>query len=131
MPDEDTIQALLAALEFRSVSEVFATSGDSGAATWRVRHAGGTVAVRVFPPGHAAAVERERRCMATARAAGLPVPAIERIIAWQGRPVMVLEWLAGCTVADELATHPWRAWHQGVLFGRMQAAIHQVMAPPD
>jgi aminoglycoside phosphotransferase (APT) family kinase protein len=129
MPNELDILAVAAALGLRAVAQATPTSGNSGAATWRVVHAGGTSAVRIFSAGHMVAVDREQRVMETARAAGLPVPAIERLRMWQDRPVMVLEWMRGRTVADELAARPWRTWHLGHVFGQMLAAIHQVPAP--
>src|SRR5258708_40140578 len=67
--------------------------------------------------------------MAAARAAGLRVPEVQRAGVCQDRPVLLLTWLAGRTVEDELRARPWRLWSLGIVFGRMQAAIHAVPAP--
>ncbi|MDQ2715424.1 MAG: aminoglycoside phosphotransferase family protein, partial [Chloroflexota bacterium] len=48
---------------------------------------------------------------------------------WRDHPVLLLSWLPGRPVADELRARPWRAWSLGVLFGRMHAAIHAISAP--
>ncbi len=42
---------------------------------------------------------------------------------------LLITWLAGRMVADELRARPWHVWRLGIEFGRMQAAIHAVPAP--
>jgi len=67
--------------------------------------------------------------MAAARAAGLPVPEVYAAGVWQDHPALLITWLAGRMVADELRARPWQVWRLGISFGRMQAAIHAVPAP--
>src|SRR5258708_26976100 len=67
--------------------------------------------------------------MAAGQAAGLAVLEVQRAGVCQDRPVLLLTWLAGRTVEDELRARPWRLWSLGIVFGRMQAAIHAVPAP--
>ena len=43
--------------------------------------------------------------------------------------MLLLSWLPGWPVAEELRVHPWRAWKLGVVFGRMHATIHTLPAP--
>jgi Ser/Thr protein kinase RdoA (MazF antagonist) len=67
--------------------------------------------------------------METAHAAGLPVPTIQAVGSWRGRPTLLLSWLPGRPIAEELRRAPWRIWSLGVAFGRMQAAIQALPAP--
>jgi Ser/Thr protein kinase RdoA (MazF antagonist) len=50
---------------------------------------------------------------------------------WENRPVMLLSWVAGRPLADQLQAHPASGWVLGRAYGRMQAAIHQIAAPAD
>jgi hypothetical protein len=43
---------------------------------------------------------------------------------WLNRPVLLMSWMPGRPLRDELRFHPWRAWALGVRFGRTQAAVH-------
>jgi aminoglycoside phosphotransferase (APT) family kinase protein len=97
---------------------------------WKVEHEGQTYALRVFRTGAHKDCEREREVMEAVRVAGLPVPEIQAACVWQDRPALLMTWLAGRTMEDELRARPWRLWSLGVAFGRMQAAIHVVSAPP-
>ena len=95
-------------------------------AMWKVEHEDQTYALRVFRPGEHEDCEHERVVMATARAAGLPVPEVNAAGVWQDRPALLITWLAGRMVADELRLRPRKVWRLGIAFGRMQAAIHAV-----
>ncbi len=67
--------------------------------------------------------------MATAAAAGLPVPRVHAAGSWRDCPAMLLDWCPGRPMADELRAHPWRAWTLGLQLGRTQAAIHNLPIP--
>jgi len=96
---------------------------------WKVEYEDQTYALRVFRPGEDGDCKREQVVMAAARTAGLPVPEVHAAGVWQGYPVLLLTWLAGRMVADELRVRPWQVWRLGIAFGRMQAAIHVVSVP--
>jgi aminoglycoside phosphotransferase (APT) family kinase protein len=98
-------------------------------AIWKVEYEDQTYALRVFRPGEHEECEHEQVVMAAARAAGLPVPEVNAAGVWQDHPALLITWLAGRMVADELRTRPWQVWRLGISFGRMQAAIHAVPAP--
>ncbi len=98
-------------------------------AMWKVELEDQTYALRVFRPGEHANCEHERVVMAAALAAGLPVPEVCAAGVWQDRPVLLITWLTGRTVAEELLARPWLVWRLGIAFGRAQAAIHAVTAP--
>ncbi|HLZ61148.1 MAG TPA: phosphotransferase [Ktedonosporobacter sp.] len=98
-------------------------------AMWKVECEGQAYALRVFRPGQHEDCKHEQVVMAAARAAGLPIPEVHVAGVWQDRPALLITWLAGRTVADELLTRPWCIWRLGLEFGRMQAAIHAVPAP--
>ena len=69
--------------------------------------------------------------MTAARAHGLPVPEVLAQGVWQERPVVLLSWCPGKTLAAALQARPWTAWMLGRAFGEMQARIHAVPAPPE
>jgi aminoglycoside phosphotransferase (APT) family kinase protein len=98
-------------------------------AMWKVEYEDQTYALCVFRPGEHEDCEHERVVMAAARAAGLPVPEVHAAGVWQDHPALLLTWLAGRMVADELRVRPWQVWRLGIAFGRMQAAIHAVPVP--
>src|SRR5258708_15838188 len=116
-------------LGINGMPTVMPVQGGFDMAMWKVEHEGQTSALRVFPAGAQEDCEYERGVMAAARAAGLPVPEVQKAGVYQDRPVLLLTWLAGRTVEDELRARPWRLWSLGIVFGRMQAAIHAVPAP--
>lgn len=120
---------ILSALGLNGTPTVIPVQGGFDTALWKVESEGQTYALRVFRPGRQEDCERERVVMAAARAAGLPVPEVRRAGIWQDQSVLLITWLAGRVVADELRARPWHVWRLGIVFGRMQAAIHAVPAP--
>lgn len=120
---------ILSSLGIYGTPMVTPVQGGFDMAMWKVEHEGQTYALRVFRPGEQKNCERERVVMAAALAAGLPVPEVCAAGVWQDRPALLISWLPGRTVADELRARPWRAWRLGIAFGRMQVAIHAVPAP--
>lgn len=121
--------AILQELGLLNATAVTPVQGGAHTAIWRVEHADQIYALRVFPVGQYEECERERQIMQHARDAGLPVPQIHTAGIWHEHAALLLSWLPGRTVADEIFCHPWRAWQVGVLFGRMQADIHKLQAP--
>jgi aminoglycoside phosphotransferase (APT) family kinase protein len=69
--------------------------------------------------------------MNAARSAGLPVPEVHAEGVWGDRPALLLNWMPGRPLTEELAASPWRAPAYGHALGRMQAAIHRVPAPAN
>ncbi len=120
---------ILSSLGINGLHTVIPVQGGFDMAMWKVEYEGQTYALRVFPPGRQEDCERERGVMAAARAAGLPVPEVHAVGVWQDHSALLITWLAGRMVADELRARPWHVWRLGIEFGRMQAAIHAVPAP--
>jgi len=120
---------ILQAFGINGMPLVTPLQGGFDMAMWKVEHEGQTSALRVFRTGAYEDCEHERSVMEAARAAGLPVPEVQKAGVWQDRPMLLLSWLAGRTVEDELRARPWRLWSLGIAFGRMQARIHTVSAP--
>jgi aminoglycoside phosphotransferase (APT) family kinase protein len=104
-------------------------TGGADTAIWRVERAGAASALRVFRSDQVETCQREVAAMRAAVAAGLPIPAVQAEGMWRDRPALLLSWCAGRPLANELRSHPWRAWPLGVAFGRMQARLHTVPAP--
>lgn len=105
--------------------------GGADTAIWRVEQGGEAFALRVFHPQQDMTCKREVAAMSAATEAGVPVPKIFAQGTWQDRPTLLLSWCKGRPIAEILRRQPWRAWHLGVIFGRMQAVIHVVGAPPE
>lgn len=121
--------AILETLGLLDVTAVAPVHGGTDTAIWRVEKAGKVYALRVFQKGEDDDCQRERVVMQAALEAGLPVPLVYAIGKWHDYPALLLAWLPGKPVAEELRAHPWRAWRLGLLFGQMQAAIHTLTAP--
>jgi aminoglycoside phosphotransferase (APT) family kinase protein len=69
----------------------------------------------------------EARVMEHVRTAGLPVPRVWRVAPGE----MVMDRVAGPTMADALARRPWRATGLGRELGRLHATLHAIAAPED
>ncbi len=103
--------------------------GSANTAIWQVERAGVVYALRVFGQGQHNDCEREQMVMQATLDAGLPVPQVHAAGIWHDHPALLLSWLPGWPVADEVRVRPWQAWKLGVLFGRMHATIHALPAP--
>lgn len=121
---------ILRALDLRDVGSVAPVSGGADMAIWRIERGNATYALRVFRPEQAMACSREVAAMEAAGAAGIPVPHVQAHGHWNDRPALLLAWRPGRPLFHQLLAHPWQAGSLGRTFGRMQAAIHAVPAPP-
>jgi Ser/Thr protein kinase RdoA (MazF antagonist) len=121
--------AILQALGVTDAISVARAEGGTDTAIWRVQRPNGAYALRVFRTGDDDASAIEQAAMRAASAAGLPVPAVHASGDWQGRPVLLLTWLPGRSLAEESRRRPWRAWALAVAYGRTQAMIHALAAP--
>ncbi|MCA0455501.1 MAG: aminoglycoside phosphotransferase family protein [Chloroflexi bacterium] len=122
--------AILASLGITDVGAIQPVTGGMDTAIWRVTWNGQPYALRLMRPQQAATYEREVAAMQAAAAGGVVVPELVRYSLWEGRPVMLLSWLRGGTLASELLRQPYRIWQLGTAFGGMQAVIHRIPAPP-
>ncbi len=123
--------AILADLGLREVAGAERVHGGMDTAIWRVDTDRGRFALRVMRAEQAETSRREAAAMEAARVAGVRTPRLAALELWQGRPAMLLEWLAGDALMRALEAHPLRVWSLGVQFGRMQAAIHATPAPAE
>lgn len=119
---------ILATLGVEGVQAVAPVLGGQDTLVWRVQTAAGAFALRLFRPEQATDCTREAAALAAAAAGGVPVPALVRVGAWEGRPVQLQEWREGTSLLAILRRAPWRAWRLGRAFGRLQARIHAVPA---
>lgn len=120
---------ILTSLGVADATVITPVSGGYNTAIWRIDRPNGADALRVFRPSQIESFQRELLTMQVARQCGIPVPEVQATGMWREHPVMLLSWLPGRPLAQELLAHPWRLWPLGVQFGRMQAAIHAVPAP--
>src|SRR5258708_5901322 len=122
--------AMLRSLGITGTPTITPVQGGFDMAMWKVESEDQTYALRVFRAGAHAECEHERVVMAAARAAGLPVPEVHAAGVWQDHPALLLTWLAGRTVADELRVRPWQVWRLGGSFCGTAAAVHRGAVPP-
>jgi aminoglycoside phosphotransferase (APT) family kinase protein len=122
-------QEILRSLGINGTPTITPVQGGFDMAMWKVEYEGQSYALRVFREGEHVRCERERVVMKTAREAGLPTPELHASGIWQDRPVLLITWLPGRMLTDEIRARPWHLWRLGIAFGRMQAAIHALPAP--
>lgn len=120
---------ILHALGIDDATTITPLQGGYDMAMWKVEYQDQTYALRVFRVGAHEDCAHERVVMQAAHAAGLPVPEVHVAGVWQDHPALLITWMRGRMVTDELRTRPWRIWRLGLAFGRMQAAIHAIPAP--
>ena len=75
--------------------------------------------------------DHEAAGLAVGVAAGLPVPATEARGVFNGAPFFVQSWLPGVPLLDAMKSQIWRLNRLASDFGRFQARIHRIPAPPD
>jgi aminoglycoside phosphotransferase (APT) family kinase protein len=133
VPDTASLdpRAILASIGINDAAEVEPVHGGADTAIWRVRRGDRLYALRVFRPEQAPACEGEVLAMRYAAANHIPVPEVIEKGMWENRPVLLISWLPGTTLFEELRKHLHRTWTLGKAFGRTHAAIHTIIAPPD
>ena len=132
MPGQSSLDphAILASLGVTAANQAEPIAGGADTALWRVLWRGQPYALRVFRPEQAAVCDREVAAMQAAATGGVPVPAVVRQGQWEDRPALLLSWMAGRPLAEQLFAQPHLIWQLGKAFGRTQAAIHALAAPP-
>lgn len=77
----------------------------------------------------AAMVEREAWTTAAVHKAGLPVPAVERIVEVRGRLGIVFERIKGPSMGDMLTHEPWKLFRLARVMAELQATMHSCEIP--
>src|SRR5262245_54473063 len=103
--------------------------GGEGTAVWRVEHGGRVYALRLFGAGQEQVCGREVAVMRAARAGRIPAPEVVAEGVREGRPVLLLLWCPGRTLAEEAQAHPERGVALAQAAGRVLARIHAVPPP--
>jgi aminoglycoside phosphotransferase (APT) family kinase protein len=114
---------ILDALGARDITSVTPVLTGWDAAIWRIERSGQPLALRVLSPQQHRQAEHEVAAMCAVRAL-MPVPEVHISTAWEGRPVIVMDWLPGDSLADAVLARPRLAPHLGVSFGQAQARLH-------
>jgi aminoglycoside phosphotransferase (APT) family kinase protein len=73
-------------------------------------------------------VQWEAAAMETARARGLPVPAVFGITEVMGRPGIIMERVDGPDLLTQINARPWTIFQAGSLLGDVHARLHSVTA---
>jgi aminoglycoside phosphotransferase (APT) family kinase protein len=133
MPDQDKLDhhAILDSLGIHDALRVTPVSGGADTAIWKIETRGGVYALRVMRPEQGPVAPREAAAMRAATAAGVRTPRVEALTEWNGRPVMLLEWLWGTTLLAALLADPTALYRLGFQLGQLQAQIHAIPAPPE
>lgn len=128
--------AVLGELGFAPVGEVLRITSGWDTLTCRFSTADGRAhALRLHRPQpdferNAEGAAQEALAMRHARAAGLPVPEVEFLGAWNDRPALITEWAPGRTLFDIAGSRPWRLATVAAALGRAQARLHATPPPP-
>lgn len=124
---------VLDALGFAGASEPVAVPGGWETLLWRFTTPdGGEHALRVYClAGAEQAAWRERVAMEACAAAGIATPRVEAAGACEGMPAIVQTWCPGESLMDRISKHPWSMPRLGREFGRLQARLHGIAAPPE
>ena len=80
-------------------------------------------------PNSGALADREVLALDAVRSAMPRAPAAYARIAWNGRPGILMERLAGRGLFAEIQRRPWRVWALAALTGRVHAELNAVRAP--
>lgn len=120
---------ILSQLGLHDIQQVEAVQGGSDTAIWRVETSTATYALRLFRPNEDARCEREIAAMVAARSNEVVVPVIHKRGEWQGRPLLLLSWLAGQPLGVYLQKHPLKVMQLGRSMGKIQAQLHSQPAP--
>src|SRR3954453_21323073 len=96
---------------------------------WRVDTTEGPFALRILRPGDHHAADRELAILAVAGAAGVPVAALRARGTVDGRPVLLLSWSEGRTLAAQARVRPWAVRRLGFVLGQQQALVHRAHLP--
>jgi aminoglycoside phosphotransferase (APT) family kinase protein len=76
-------------------------------------------------------LEQEAAAMTAAHRAGVAVPAVHEVMVVDGRPGLVMDLVDGTDLMTGLARRPWRVPFAARALGRLQAQLHDVVAPPE
>jgi aminoglycoside phosphotransferase (APT) family kinase protein len=121
----------LAALEVGDIRTTQPIAGGMDTLIWRVNTLDGAYALRLFRPDQRDQCAKEVRLMEMVRARGMPVPQVIAHGAWNERPVLLMEWVAGRTVLDVVLERPDLCGPLGRSMGRLQARLHAISAPKE
>lgn len=122
-------QAILAHLGI--TGQIERVHGGQDAAIWRVETPQGAYALRAMRPEQRPTAALEAAAMRAARAGGVPTPPLRALIEWEGRPVMLMDWMPGVPLAHQVQADPAAAVALCYAFGEVQARIHAIPAPPE
>ena len=91
----------------------------------------GTVLRLLRNPNAQQQVEWESHAMATARAAGVSVPAVHGTTTVRERPGLVMERIDGPDMLTLVGKRPWLLLPAARVFGELHAQLHEAEAPSD
>jgi uncharacterized protein (TIGR02172 family) len=93
---------------------------------------GDGLVLKLFPPWRAVSdVEREYAIARAVHAAGLPVPAVHRIVEHEGRLGVVFEHVEGPSMLKYVEKRPWTLFRAARQLAELHAQLHRRPAPPE
>jgi aminoglycoside phosphotransferase (APT) family kinase protein len=91
----------------------------------------GTVLRLARPSSRWVRVEQEAMAMRAAAAGGVPVPRVHGTTTQDGRAGLIMDRVDGPDLITLMGKRPWTVPRSARMVGREQAAMHEVVAPPD
>lgn len=120
---------ILTSLGVQNASDASRVTGGADTLLWRVVWNDQPYALRLLRADQGARFDHEVALMQMAASSGIAVPDMVRQGMWENRPVMLLSWVDGRPLAEQLQANPASGWALGQAYGRTHAAIHQISAP--
>jgi aminoglycoside phosphotransferase (APT) family kinase protein len=104
--------------------------GGRDSSVWKVKVSDEVLyALRLIPRIRHQQFIEEKMIIQLAEENGIPVPKVHFVKIIEDYSVMLMDWVAGKTIFNELYEHPENARKIGIQFGKVQAAIHTIPSP--
>jgi aminoglycoside phosphotransferase (APT) family kinase protein len=131
--DQIDTRSALAGLGYPETSEPQRITGGWDTLLWRFETPDGRQhSLRIYIlPDREQSSRREEIALRACESHDLPAPRVEAVGRSQDMPAAVLSWCPGRPVLSLVEKQPWAVLRLSRLFGRAQAQIHAVPAPPE
>ncbi|MBP0724568.1 aminoglycoside phosphotransferase family protein [Bacillus sp. RG28] len=104
--------------------------GGRDSSVWKVKVSDeDSYALRLIPKHRHQQFKEEKMIIQLAEENGIPVPKVHFVKKIEDYSLMLMDWVAGKTIFNELYEYPENAREIGIQFGKVQAAIHMISLP--
>ncbi|WP_430786668.1 phosphotransferase family protein [Virgibacillus flavescens] len=123
------IENILEKLGLPPSSHYAEISGGRDCQVYKVDTINASYALRILPIHRHNEFIQEKKIIDFAKANGVPVPEVTKVLSTEEYSVMLMEWASGQTVFQELMDRPETADSLGYEFGKTQAIINRITVP--